>query len=228
MQNKFIVACRRHPLRFTVIYYAIYSLLFSIAEKLCVGPDVHIIHSSLDDLIPFWKYAIVPYVLWFPYIGLTLLYFLYLGRKRDFWRTTLTLFFGIMGTVIFYLFFKTGLNLRPGYVEGKDIFARTIRFMWKADTPGNVCPSIHVLTSVGFACCWNSSASLKKHPYLKLAINILAFSICASTVLVKQHSIIDVTMGTIVGLACYFIANRIVAWNMAFDFTRTRRKVPVI
>lgn len=55
--------------------------VFSLLEHTVLTPDLWV-HCRLDDVIPFCKYAIVPYLLWFPWIPFTLFYLLYKARGR--------------------------------------------------------------------------------------------------------------------------------------------------
>lgn len=57
------------------LYTVFYLLCFSYLENRHVR--YHIIDSSLDDKIPFCEYFIIPYLLWFLYIAVTVGYFLF-------------------------------------------------------------------------------------------------------------------------------------------------------
>ena len=50
--------------------------------------------------------------------------------------------------LLFYAIVPNGLALRPRYVPGNDIFSKSVRSLYRTDTPMNVCPSIHVFNSV--------------------------------------------------------------------------------
>ena len=58
------------------VYGIFYLTAFQYLEQRDVRP--HIIHMKIDDYIPFCEYFIVPYLLWFAYIAVTVLYFHYL------------------------------------------------------------------------------------------------------------------------------------------------------
>lgn len=87
--------------------------------------------------------------------------------------------------------------LRPQSVPGTDIFANAVRALYSSDTPTNVCPSIHVFNSVTlmlayYRCgCFDHS----RRRWMRPAATVLCLAICASTVLLKQHSVIDVVFG---------------------------------
>jgi PAP2 superfamily len=57
--------CSRHPVWFMALYALFYLTFFSLLEHTVLTPDLWV-HCRLDDVIPFCKYAIVPYLLWFP------------------------------------------------------------------------------------------------------------------------------------------------------------------
>lgn len=139
--------CSRHPVWFMAFYALFYLTFFALLERTIQSPDLWV-HCRLDDLIPFCKYAIVPYLLWFPWIPFTLFYLLYKAPRGDFWRLCLPLFTGMTMALLFYAIVPNGLALRPRFVPGSDIFARLVRTIYRSDTPMNVCPSIHVFNSV--------------------------------------------------------------------------------
>lgn len=61
-------------------YAFIYLPWFSYLEK-TVTRDYYVIHTALDDLIPFSEYFIVPYLLWFVYVAGTILFFFFKNKQ---------------------------------------------------------------------------------------------------------------------------------------------------
>ena len=186
--------CSRHPVWFMALYALFYLSFFALLERTIQTPDLWV-HCRLDDLIPFCKYAIVPYIFWFPWIPFTLFYLLYKAPREDFWRLCIPLFTGMTMTLLFYAIVPNGLALRPKYVPGTDIFAQLVRMIYRSDTPMNVCPSIHCQSSACMAIAFSGSTLAKDRPWLKVLAFGWAALICASTVFTKQHSIIDVFCG---------------------------------
>ena len=78
----------RHPVSFMAFYLLFYLSAFHWLEVHIAVPDV-LVHCHLDDLIPFCKYAIVPYFAWFLWIPFTLFYLLWKAPRADFWRLCL-------------------------------------------------------------------------------------------------------------------------------------------
>lgn len=91
--------CSRHPVWFMALYALFYLSFFALLERTIQTPDLWV-HCRLDDLIPFCKYAIVPYILWFPWIPFTLFYLLYKAPREDFWRLCIPLFTGMTMTLL--------------------------------------------------------------------------------------------------------------------------------
>ena len=54
----------RNKALFLLSYFAIYLPWFGHLEK-TVTTHFHVIHTALDDYIPFCEYFIIPYLLWF-------------------------------------------------------------------------------------------------------------------------------------------------------------------
>ena len=84
-------------------YAFIYLPWFMYLER-TVTRDYHIMHASLDDLIPFNEYFIVPYFLWFIYVAGTLIFFLF-RSKEDYYKMCAFLFSGMTLSLIICTFF---------------------------------------------------------------------------------------------------------------------------
>lgn len=102
-----------------------------------------------------------------------------------------------------YAVLPTALDLRPYWVPGSDIFARVVRFLYRTDTATNVCPSIHVFNSVTLLLAYYRSRifDAPRRRWMRPAAAVLCVSIVCSTVLLKQHSCIDVALGALLALA---------------------------
>lgn len=194
-QNWFV----RHPTGFMAIYLMFYLYVFNWLENKNVRPVV-LVHCTLDDLIPFCKYAIVPYVAWFFWIPFTLFYLLRNAPRQEFWRLCLPLFSGMTIALVCYVLVPTGLALRPQAVQGSDLFARGVRLLYRMDTATNVCPSIHVFNSATLCLAYHRSSLLTERRWVQKAADALCAAIVCSTMLLKQHSCIDVVFGMLLAL----------------------------
>ena len=191
----------RHPIWFMAFYLVFYLSVFHWLEANITVPEVWV-HCRLDDLIPFCKYAVIPYFAWFIWIPFTLFYLLWKAPRADFWRLCLPLFAGMTIALAVYVVVPNGLDLRPYRVYGSDFFARTVRRLYDTDTATNVCPSIHVFNSVTLMMAYYRSRIFDEpcRRWMRPAAAVLCVSIIASTVLLKQHSCIDVVLGILLAL----------------------------
>lgn len=173
-----------------LLYGFIYMPWFIYLEK---RTDVHyfLIHSPLDDYIPFVEYFIVPYLLWFAFVAVAAGYFFFTD-KTGFYRLSAFLIAGMTFFLFLCTVFPNGLNLRPATFARDNIFVELVKHVYATDTPTNVLPSIHVFNSLGVCIAiWHSEA-LKKHRKIQYGAYLLAVLIILSTVFLKQHSVTDV------------------------------------
>ena len=200
----------RHPIGFMALYTIFYLSVFHSLEANVPLRSI-LVHCRLDDLIPFCKYAVIPYFAWFLWIPFTLFYLLWKAPREDFWRLCLPLFTGMTLSLLFCAIVPNGTDLRPAYIYGNDIFTRTVRALWRTDTPTNVFPSIHVFNSVTLALAYHHCARLRGRKWLwvRVSADLLCFSIILSTMLLKQHSVFDVMGGIILALTLDAVADAV-------------------
>lgn len=158
-----------------------------------------ILHSRVDDIIPFNEWFAIPYFLWFAVFPLSLLAFL-LVDKDDFLELAFVVFVGAGISFAVYVLLPNGLELRPDVLPRDNLMARLMQLIWLIDSPNNVCPSLHVSISTAVALVTLRSRSLRGRHWLKLAVVLLMALICVSTMFVKQHSFWDVVAGVV--LSC--------------------------
>lgn len=184
-------------------YGFIYLPWFCYLEK-TVTRKYHVIHSALDDLIPFNEYFVVPYLLWFLYVAAVLLFFMIRSRE-DYYKMCAFLFSGMTISLIICTFFHNGTDFRPVINPDKNIFSAMVAMIYRTDTCTNVFPSIHVYNSIGTHIAVRKSELFRSHPLIRAGSGILALSICLSTVFLKQHSVIDVIGAVILSYVIYGI-----------------------
>ncbi len=183
------------------LYGFIYMPWFRWLENRAVR-HYYIIHSPLDNYIPFVEYFIIPYYLWFPFMIGGVLYFFFTDKK-GFYRLVAFLITGMTAFLVISTVFPNGLDLRPAAVLGDNIFVDMVKFLYKVDTPTNVLPSIHVFNSIGIAIAVCQSEELKKHRNIQWMCTALAGLIILSTMFLKQHSVTDVAAAFALACAIY-------------------------
>ena len=173
-------------------YFPFYLLWFMLLEQHITG-NYSVIQSPLDTRIPFNEVFIIPYLLWFPFIAVSILYFIY-RDKTEYYRLCGVLITGMTVFLLVSTFYPNGVALRPVLADlGRDnIFLDLVASLHQADTSTNVCPSIHVYNSLAVCVAFFASPHMKGKHLLKAGILTLTLLICMSTVFLKQHSVIDV------------------------------------
>lgn len=151
--------------------------------------------TALDALIPFEPWALPAYLsLWF-YVGLAPGLQLTVAQLRVYAAWSIAL--GVTGLGIFYLWPTAvpRVELPPTASSAFDML-RTM------DASGNACPSLHVAYAV-FTAAWLARV-LKDvgAPAALQALNIAwLLAICWSTVAIRQHVVLDVVAGALLGAA---------------------------
>ena len=135
---------KAHPYSLWVTYYIPYLICFILLEQF--SDSKFIIYSPIDDMIPFCEYFIIFYLMWFPLMFLSLLYFL-LKDKDAFIDLCFLMFTGMSISLLIYVIAPNGLDLRVE-IASDNLFAWMVRMIQTVDDPTNVCPSIHVASTL--------------------------------------------------------------------------------
>ena len=186
------------------LYALIYMPWFMWLEK-TVTTEYHVVHIALDDKIPFCEFFIIPYYIWFLFVPAVFAYeFFY--SKKEFYRMCILMFSGMTVFLIVCTLWHNGTDLR-GQIRFDDNFcSMLVRRLHKADTCTNVLPSMHVFNTLGCLIALFESKGLKKKRGLILCLStLLCVFILMSTVLLKQHSLVDVITAVILAAILYGI-----------------------
>ncbi|MCI9148562.1 MAG: phosphatase PAP2 family protein [Hungatella sp.] len=196
---KSFLARYRHA--WILCYGFIYLPWFLYLEK-TVTRNYHIIHTRIDDLIPFSEYFIIPYYLWFFYVGGAILYFFF-KNPQEYYRMCTFLFTGMTLSLFICTIYHNGTDLRPVVDPDKNIFTWMVALLHKADTSTNIFPSVHVFNSIGVHIAVAKSSCFRNRPWVVRLSLLIAVSICISTVVLKQHSVIDGLGAMVMSYALY-------------------------
>lgn len=202
MNLKTFLKSNKHAL--FILYFPIYLYCFAWLEARDDIPFTNI-HCIVDDWIPFCEIFIIPYLLWFLYVVVVILYLYYQKEHlEDYYHCVITLILGMSTCLLVYLLFPNAQNMRPTAFTKHNIFTDIINFIYASDTDTNVLPSIHVYNAIAIHVAFATCYQFKTRRGWKLASLILCILICLSTMFLKQHSFLDVI--TAMGLyAIYYI-----------------------
>ncbi len=165
-----------------------YFALYIITENFIPVENCYVVHSRLDDLIPFCEVFVIPYVFWYFLIIITLVYFA-LYNVDGFKKFMTFIIVTQIVAMAIYIIFPNRQDLRPEVFPRNNIFTQLVSLLYTADTNTNVCPSLHVAYSIGIASAWLKE-KLVSIPW-KVFVVVAAILICLSTAFIKQHSVVD-------------------------------------
>ncbi len=148
--------------------------------------------TDLDHSLPFLKIFIIPYVV--AYVQWISGYILIAraGQAHCYYYMTGEIIAKTM-CLMFFVFLPTMVTYRPELdspeLAGNDIFSILTRYIFDRDEPNNLFPSIHCLESYVVS----RSATVNKKLPISVKVIMWVFSILVfmSTVLLKQHFIVD-------------------------------------
>lgn len=188
-------------------YFFIYLPWFVWLER-HITKNYTLVTLDFDKYIPFNEFFVIPYMLWFVYIAITITY-LFFTNKTDYYKCCGFLFLGMTICLLIYTIWPNGQNLRPTTFTRDNLLIDAVKKIYSTDTATNVCPSIHVFNSIGAHIAIARNERLKRHRVLVTGSFLLAILISLSTVFLKQHSIFDGICSIFLSVFCYFIVYKI-------------------
>jgi hypothetical protein len=200
IKRKFFLLDSYRHLAFAAVGWLIYVAVFFLLKAL-IQPK-YFIHCRLDDLVPFVKWFFLFYCTWYLYLFFPLLFF-GLRSRDEFVRLQTYLFTGLAVTLTIYVIFPNAIAFRPD-VNGDDPISVLMASMFAVDSSTMVIPSMHVFASVAVHLSLTESELTRLNKKLRIFSFILMVLICMSTVLIKQHSVLDVFCGVILAIILYF------------------------
>ena len=184
-------------------YWLLAALVWNMAvyygsRLFTTGMVHHSVALPLDGRIPLFVPFVVPYVLSYPFWLFN--YWLIAREDRETCRRVMTAEIAAKTVcLIVFLVFPTAME-RPE-LTGSDPFSWVLRIIY-ADPADNLLPSIHCLESW---LCFRGLKGCRKTPgWYKAFSFFFALSVFASTVLVKQHVIVDCPAAVLIAELCLF------------------------
>ena len=203
---------RQHKSIYLALYVPIYLLMFFAVERLVPTSGYWVSYVPLDDAIPFCEYFVPFYCAWY-FLLIAVGFALLIVDDRNFRLYMYCLMIGFTASLVFCFIFPNGQDLRPAVFEQQNFFADWVQLIYRADTNTNVLPSMHVIGAM-VACFGIFHSKKLRQPWVRIGVVVLTVLINASTVLVKQHSILDVLAGFAASAVVYLIVYGIIAKHM--------------
>ncbi len=186
-----------------LLFWPIYILSYFLVELVNPVERCFLIHTALDDLIPFCEWFIIPYLLWGPIMVVVQLY-LMSHDVSAFKKYSKFLIVSFSIATVIFLMFPTYQNLRPEGFRRDNVLTKLVDLIYSVDTSTNVCPSGHVIGSFAYLVAALHSDTLRT-PGKMTVISICAILTSIATVFLKQHSLIDVAAALPVCAVSYWI-----------------------
>lgn len=169
-------------------------------------------------MIPFCEWFIFPYFSWYIVVPVALSLLMFKNRE-DFLRLCFLMFGGMTIALFIYLIAPNSITFRADIIND-NIASKICKFLYALDAPTNVCPSIHVSSSVAIDMAIQKSETFGKNIPVRIISFIIMILISLSTMFVKQHSFTDAAAGLLVSLILFIIAFR-TPFSKVFESKKT-------
>ena len=188
----------RFPLAaFSLTAAAVNLLAYYVPKLITLNVPMHSMEIPVDYLIPFIPATIVIYA------GAFIQWAVYYFRTAASGSAPVSRF--LTAEIIAKIVCAVSFIVYPATVsrplaEGKDIFSVLTNFMFAVDVPTCIFPSIHCLQS--WLCMRFALGRKELSVPRKIFCVIFTLAVCASTVTMKQHAIVDVPAGILLAEIC--------------------------
>ncbi|SHH55358.1 hypothetical protein SAMN02745229_00653 [Butyrivibrio fibrisolvens DSM 3071] len=164
------------------------------------------ISVSLDSRLPFWPVFIIPYL--FAFLQWTVGFIVISRNSKAYCYKVISgeILSKLIVCLIFVLFPTTVFR---NEICGQDFCSRIVALIYAIDAPTNLFPSIHCLESY---ICMRTALEMKNvSRNYKVTMIVTGLLVFMSTLLVKQHVVLDVLGAVVVAETGRFIAEFIIA-----------------
>lgn len=165
------------------------------------------IETKLDRIIPFKPIFIIPYIYWYIFVAIGLIYILHKSRTR-YIRAFIAITIGMCCCYLFYYIFPTQIS-RPS-IENTNLITKLVNYIYLKDKPFNCFPSIHVLNTYIIMRYTKKTYNKKVFYYTQVSGILIIFS----TVFIKQHFVLDILGSIILCEAVIVISKKIKSANI--------------
>ncbi|MBD1929941.1 inositol phosphorylceramide synthase [Trichocoleus sp. FACHB-90] len=175
---------------------------------------VHVVKLQFEEQIPFLPFFSIPYISFIPFLLITIIYLAFFYKKYQ------SVFISFLScqliAYLVYTFYQTSVSRAD--IVSKDIFSTIVAYIYSVDKPYNCFPSLHVSLSMICLLYW-----IKTSPVIKIPMSIFVALIILSTLFIKQHYVLDVMCGIILGILTFYIGQ---VFNFKFIISNTTNKPP--
>lgn len=181
--------------------FALNTIVYNGAKLIAGSWHHYNLETDLDRMIPFVPWTVSIYFGCFIFWAVNYILSVRQGKERAY-RFLSADFLAKCICLVFFLALPT-TNTRPEV--GQDgIWNMAIRFLYWVDSPDNLFPSIHCLTSW---MCYIGLRGQKNVPRAYRCFScVMAVAVFISTLTTRQHVLMDVAGGVLLAEVCWYIA----------------------
>lgn len=197
------------------IFFTVYNgFVYFGSQQIAQGFHHHDLTNSIDEDIPFVSTFVIMYCFWYIFYIVNYVLIAKEGKEKYF-KFFVADFIAKTVSFCIFIFYPTTMNLRPAFT-GHTIFGFMVQIIYNLDPPTNLLPSIHCLVS--WFCFIGISSSKKIPRWYKIISFITAILIILSTLLVKQHVILDAVTGVVLAEISYLIGIKTKLYEIPMRF----------
>lgn len=164
---------------------------------------VYTLVTEFDKSVPFLAVFSIPYMVWYPFIIICLIYMCFKNREL-YYKSLSSIVISLIISYIIFFFFQTTVP-RPEVIAN-DTFSGIVKFIYSTDNPYNCFPSIHVITTY-IVMRYMLNNEVKNNRIINIIVTILGILIILSTEFIKQHVLLDIIFAIILGEGIYNMIN---------------------
>jgi len=180
-----------------ILLFLFFWSLYIVTSTINADREYHKLELKIDSLIKFNPVFSVFYSLYF--FEVLIVFILFFKNESKLRSIVLMLSLAALIHNIIFLIYPTSIE-RPNLTD-EGFFNKLTLFFYRIDNTSNTFPSMHIsLITIVFLALyfyWN-----RNYAFLLLPFYILT---ALSTVLIKQHYIIDIISGILVGIIIFFL-----------------------
>jgi membrane-associated phospholipid phosphatase len=183
---------------FFILGLASFFLYFPMENRKVKG---HFLQTKLDKKLPIITAFVIPYLLFFPYVFGVYIW-AYASNSSDFIQLAVAIIAVSILTTIIYLTYPS-MMVRPfqrGRLITNSWTDKLVKRIERFDKPNNVFPSNHVAYSLIITLFLVTIA-----PQFAWIFWLIFLFISASTVLIKQHDLIDIPAAVVLAVAIWYV-----------------------
>jgi len=187
-----------------------YIILYFLLQSALAMNTNHNLTTDLDKLIPFVPEFIWIYHSMIPIFILTTV--ILIEKKPVFFTAIASIIFASIIMLLFYTFFPA-FYPRDVHTEAS-ISGFLVEVTRSIDGSNNTFPSGHVTFAWLLVFFIGLSSFAQKYKWIQFVYIIWALLISVSTLVLKQHFVVDVFSGATLAILCYFLGKRFVFERM--------------